>query len=78
MNRELNVVVMPNGSLQTEWTEQILDIIKRSKKGVDVAILKEKTGFHEKKIRNVIYRSHKMDIISRVGRGVYLRTKRQS
>jgi len=56
-------------------TARILNIIKQSKKGVGLAILKQKTGFHEKKIQNVIYRSHKMGIISRVGRGVYLGRK---
>lgn len=57
-------------------TARILNIIKRSKKGVSISILKQKTGFHEKKIRNVIYRANKMGIIRRVGRGVYLETKR--
>jgi len=56
-------------------TAQILNIIKRSRKGVDVAILKQKTGFDEKKIRNMIYKAHKEDIIRRVGRGIYLGTK---
>jgi len=56
-------------------TAQILNIIKRSRKGVDVAILKQKTGFDEKKIRNVIYKSHKEGIIRRAGRGIYLGTK---
>jgi uncharacterized Zn finger protein len=53
-------------------TARILDIIKRSKKGVDVATLKQKTGFDEKKIRNVIYRAFREGIIKRAGRGVYL------
>lgn len=56
-------------------TAQILNIIKRSKKGVDISILKQKTGFDDKKIRNVIYKAHKKGIIRRVGRGVYLGTK---
>lgn len=56
-------------------TAQILNIIKRSRKGVDVAILKHKTGFDEKKIRNVIYKAHKEGIIRRAGRGICLGTK---
>ena len=56
-------------------TAQILNIIKRSRKGIDVAILKQKTGFDEKKIRNVIYKAHKEGIIRRAGRGIYLGTK---
>ena len=53
-------------------TAQILTIIKRSKKGVDVATLKLKTGFDEKKIRNVIYKAFRQGIIKRAGRGIYL------
>jgi len=56
----------------TTDTAQILDIIKRSKKGLDVATLQQKTGFDEKKIRNVIYKAFREGIIKRVGRGVYL------
>jgi uncharacterized Zn finger protein len=56
-------------------TAQILNIIKQSRKGIDVAILKQKTGFDEKKIRNVIYKAHKEGIIRRAGRGIYLGTK---
>ena len=56
-------------------TAQILNIIKRSRKGIDVAILKQKTGFDEKKIRNMIYKAHKEGIIRRAGRGIYLGTK---
>lgn len=56
-------------------TAQFLNIIKRSKKGVDVAALKQKTGFDEKKIRNMIYKAHKEGIIRRGGRGIYMGTK---
>jgi uncharacterized Zn finger protein len=53
-------------------TAQILDIIKRSKKGLDVVTLQQKTGFGEKKIRNMIYKAHKEGKIRRAGRGVYV------
>jgi uncharacterized Zn finger protein len=56
-------------------TAQILNIIKRSRKGIDVATLKQKTGFDEKKIRNMIYKAHKEGIIRRAGRGIYTGTK---
>jgi len=56
-------------------TAQILNIIKRSRKGIDVATLKQKTGFDEKKIRNMIYKAHKEGIIRRAGRGIYMGTK---
>jgi len=56
-------------------TAQILNIIKRSRKGIDVATLKQKTGFDEKKIRNMIYKAHKEGIIRRAARGIYIGTK---
>jgi len=53
-------------------TAQILDTINRSKRGLNVATLQQKTGFGEKKIRNVIYKAFKEGIIKRAGRGIYL------
>jgi uncharacterized Zn finger protein len=53
-------------------TARILDIIKRSKRGINVATLRQKTGFNEKKIRNVIYKAFREGIIKRAGRGIYL------
>ena len=53
-------------------TEQILKIIKRSRKGVDVPTLKTKTGFEDKKVRNIIFRASKEGKIKKVGRGIYL------
>jgi hypothetical protein len=50
----------------------VLKIINRSRKGVDVATLVQKTAIDEKKIRNIIYRAHKDGIIKRAGRGIYL------
>jgi hypothetical protein len=55
-------------------TAQILNILKRSKRGLNVATLQQKTGFNEKKIRNVIYKAFREGIIKRVGRGIYLGT----
>jgi len=53
-------------------TAQLLDIIKRSKRSLDIATLRQKTGFDEKKIRNVIYKAFRRGIIKRAGRGIYL------
>ena len=52
-------------------TSQILTIVKRFKKGVNVAVLKEKTGFEDKKIRNILYRASKQKKIKRISQGVY-------
>jgi len=56
-------------------TDKVLNIIKRSKKGVDAATLKKKTGFNDKKIRNMIYRAIKEGKIQRADRGIYVGVK---
>jgi hypothetical protein len=38
-------------------TDQVMRIINRSKKGVDVPTLIKKTGFDDKKVRNILYRN---------------------
>ena len=58
--------------LQTTATEQILGIIKRFKKGVDVPTLKKKTGFDDKKVRNIVFRASKEGKIKKSGRGIYV------
>jgi putative endonuclease len=53
-------------------TDQVLKIIKRSKKGVDVASLMKKTGFNEKKVWNILHRTYKQGRIKRLDRGKYI------
>ena len=53
-------------------TDKVLNIIKRSKKGVDVPTLMKKTGFEEKKVRNIISRAFSQKKIKRVARGIYV------
>lgn len=60
---------------QITATEQILQIVRRSRKGVDVPTLKTKTGFQDKKVRNIIFRASKEGKIKKVGRGIYVRAK---
>ena len=52
--------------------DTILGIIKRGRKGVDIATLKKKTGFDNKKIYNVIDRLKRQGKIKRTGLGVYV------
>ena len=56
-------------------TVQVLGVIKRYKKGVGVPALKEKTGFNDKKVRNVIHRALKDGKIKRSARGLYVVAK---
>ncbi|HSM74675.1 MAG TPA: hypothetical protein VK852_08570 [Desulfobacterales bacterium] len=53
-------------------SDAVLEVIKAYKEGVGFGEIQEKTGFGEKKLRNIIFRLNKMDKIKRVGRGVYL------
>jgi hypothetical protein len=53
-------------------TDQILGIIKRFKKGIDVPTLKKKTGFDDKKVRNIVFRASKEGKIKKSGRGIYV------
>jgi hypothetical protein len=53
-------------------TDQVISIIKRSKKGVDVPTLVKKTGFEDKKVRNIVYRAYKQGKIKRTGKGIYI------
>lgn len=53
-------------------TDQVLGIIKRSKKGVNIKTLMDKTGFNNKKVTNILQRSYKLGKIMRVGKGVYV------
>ena len=57
---------------QVTATDKILRIIKRSKKGVDVPTLKKKTGFDDKKVRNIVFRASKEGKIKKSGRGIYV------
>jgi hypothetical protein len=52
-------------------TEKVLSILRKSRKGVDVPGLKAKSGFDDKKIRNIIFRLSKQGTIKRIGRGLY-------
>jgi predicted Rossmann fold nucleotide-binding protein DprA/Smf involved in DNA uptake len=57
---------------QPTATDQVLDIIKRSKKGVNTATLMTKTGFDQRKIWSIINRASKAGKIKRAGKGIYL------
>ena len=57
---------------QQTATDEILKIIRGSKKGVDAPTLVKKTGFNQKKVTNILQRTYKMGKIKRVGKGVYV------
>jgi glutamate mutase epsilon subunit len=62
-------------AVQITATDQVLNIINRSKKGVNVATLMKKTGFDQKKVRNILNRTFKQGKIKRVDKGIYVGVK---
>ena len=51
--------------------EKVLQVMRKSRAGVNVATLKARTGLEDKKIRNVLFRLGKQGKVKRTGRGVY-------
>lgn len=60
------------GRAATTSTDRVLEVIKRFKKGVGFADIQARTGFENKKLRNIIYRLHKTGKIVRMSRGLYI------
>jgi len=52
--------------------DAVLEAIKRSKQGLKFADIQAKTGYPDKKIRNIIFRLNKLSKIKRHSRGVYV------
>jgi predicted Rossmann fold nucleotide-binding protein DprA/Smf involved in DNA uptake len=50
----------------------VLDVIKRSHKGVNIAVLKAKTGFDSRQISNALYKLSKKGLVSPKSRGLYV------
>jgi hypothetical protein len=57
-------------------TDKVLNIINRSKKGVDAAILMKKTGFNRKKVTNILQRTLKQGKVQRADKGIYVVAKK--
>ena len=57
---------------QPTATDQVLKIIIRSKKGVNIKTLMEKTSFNQKKVTNILQRTFKQGKVKRVGKGIYV------
>ncbi|MBW1696218.1 MAG: hypothetical protein JRH18_03235 [Deltaproteobacteria bacterium] len=51
----------------------VLGIISRSKKGVNITTIKDKTGFDSKQLSNALYKLTKKGRIKTLSRGVYVK-----
>ena len=54
-------------------TDEVLAIINKSKKGVNTATLKQKTGFNEIKVRNIVFRLKNQKRITSKPKGIYVK-----
>ena len=52
----------------------VLKVIRNSRQGADFARIQAKTGFEDKKLRNIIFRLNKIGKIERKTRGIYVVT----
>jgi hypothetical protein len=52
-------------------SDTVYNIMKRTKKGLKFGDIKAKTGYEDKKLRNILFRLHSLKRIERVSRGVY-------
>ena len=51
--------------------DSVYKVIKRARNGASFKYIQTKTGFDDKKIRNIIFRLNKLQKIERQSRGVY-------
>ena len=59
------------GKPQGTDSDKVLQIIREYRAGSDVNTLKARTGFGDKKLRNIVFRLNKDGKIKRTGRGIY-------
>lgn len=66
--------IRKNGDLarMTSASSVVLSVIKDSRDGADFAHIKKKTGYDDKKLRNIIFRLNKIEKIKRLERGLYV------
>jgi len=54
-------------------SDTVLQVISNAKTGINFSEIKTKTGFEDKKLRNIIYRLGKLGKIKNKKRGIYIR-----
>ena len=60
------------GGRKSSATSVVLEAIKKSRSGADMNYIQSKTGYDEKKLRNIVFRLNKLGKIKRAGRGKYV------
>jgi hypothetical protein len=59
------------GSVKTA-SDSVLEVIKASRDGIDFADIRQRIGYEDKKLRNIIFRLNKTGKIRRIRRGIYI------
>jgi hypothetical protein len=59
------------GSVKTA-SDSVLEVIKASRDGIDFADIRQRIGYEDKKLRNIIFRLNKTGKIRRIRRGIYM------
>jgi len=61
------------GNEATSASDLVLSVIRKAgPEGASFAVIKQETGFADKKLRNIIFRLNKLEKISRKERGTYV------
>jgi hypothetical protein len=53
--------------------DQVLSVVRQSKKGVGIADIMQKTGFGRKKVESIVFGLRKKGKVKNAGRGVYVK-----
>ncbi len=65
------------GKKATSPFATVVGIIRRSRKGVNVASIREKTGFDDKQIRTYVYKAKRQGKIKNKSRGIYVSSNKK-
>lgn len=60
-----------SGKADITASDEVLEVIRQHGKGIGFPDIQAKTGFGEKKIRNIIFRLNRGGMIIRKSRGIY-------
>ncbi len=52
--------------------DTVMQIVQRHPQGIGLTEIQKQTGFSDKKLRNIIFRMHKLGRLTRKSRGIYV------
>ena len=62
------------GKIVATASDEVFNVIKRFNNGTGFPEIQDRTGFGDKKIRNILFRLNKLGKIRRKSRGIYIAT----